>query len=453
MLKKVDFLLVYEHKMRELENLCLLAVELENRGYSTEIVGCVDLARKIKPIYDVKVIIIPGALNNVSFDYYVGKFANFKKIINMPCEQVITEIKEECKLEVIETLGKDSLYVTWGNYFKRHLIETSKCKSEKIEVCGHIGMDFWKEGFRGYYDNNKLELSEKYNIDIKKNWNIFISSLALSSMTNSELEKIEDVTGRNYMEKYKIEIQTKKDILTWFENILKEKPNEIIIYRPHPAERKSVELFELEKKYSNFKVIEEGSVRQWISMCERIFTWASTSIVDVYFAKRNCYILRPVDLPGDFDAPIFFDASTIKKEADFMAIFSSKDKDGFPLSMKLLSDYYDISDNYSFKKVANICEKVIKGNEYNVYSKNLEEFRNYQKTEWEKKTFKEKIFLSLKNNDIVFSIYLFVIKNNLLPFFKNRTKMRSLYKEEKSTKEILLLKEKIRTYVDKLQNL
>ena len=31
--------------------------------------------------------------------------------------------------------------------------------------------------------------------------------------------------------------------------------------------------------------------------------------------------------------------------------------------------------------------------------------------------------------------------------------MRSLYKEEKSTKEILLLKEKIRTYVDKLQNL
>ena len=31
-LKQVDFLMIYEHKVRELENLCLLKCELEKRG-------------------------------------------------------------------------------------------------------------------------------------------------------------------------------------------------------------------------------------------------------------------------------------------------------------------------------------------------------------------------------------------------------------------------------------
>ncbi len=32
----LDYLFIYEHKMREFENLCLLKAELENRGYSVE---------------------------------------------------------------------------------------------------------------------------------------------------------------------------------------------------------------------------------------------------------------------------------------------------------------------------------------------------------------------------------------------------------------------------------
>lgn len=449
MLKKVDFLLVYEHKMRELENLCLLAVELENRGYSTEIVGCTDLARKIKPIYDVVVIVVPGALNNVTFDYCLGRFAKFKKIVSMPSEQVITENKEIGNLEPIETIGKDAIYITWGDYFRRHLIERSNCDPEKIQICGHISMDFWKEAFNSYYDSEKTEVAKRYNLDINKNWNIFISSLVLQSLTEEEIEKLMSITGRNNIwEKYKIEVQTKNNIFSWFENKLKEDQNQYIIYRPHPAERKTLELIELEKKYSNFKIIEEGSVRQWIAMCTRIFTWVSTSIVDVYFAKKNCHILRPVELPMEFDAPIFKNAIIIKDEEGFKETFSEQEEKKFPLSMKLLSDYYDISNNYSYKLVANICEKVIKNSEYDVNPKNLEEFHNYQKYEWKKKKVKEKILLCLKNNDLIFQIYLFVIKHKLIPWLKNRNRLRSLYKEEKSIKEIRLLKEKIRAYVE-----
>ncbi len=37
-MKELDFLFIYEHKVRELENLCLMKYELDRRGYKTKIV-------------------------------------------------------------------------------------------------------------------------------------------------------------------------------------------------------------------------------------------------------------------------------------------------------------------------------------------------------------------------------------------------------------------------------
>ena len=36
-IQEVDFLIIYEHKVRELENMCLIKYELERRGYTVEI--------------------------------------------------------------------------------------------------------------------------------------------------------------------------------------------------------------------------------------------------------------------------------------------------------------------------------------------------------------------------------------------------------------------------------
>ena len=37
-IEELDFLFIYEHKVRELENLCLLKYELDRRGYRTKII-------------------------------------------------------------------------------------------------------------------------------------------------------------------------------------------------------------------------------------------------------------------------------------------------------------------------------------------------------------------------------------------------------------------------------
>ena len=55
---KVDFLFRYEHKVRELETIMLLKLELERRGYSVAFVGNYDY--KQKDNYQPKVLISPA---------------------------------------------------------------------------------------------------------------------------------------------------------------------------------------------------------------------------------------------------------------------------------------------------------------------------------------------------------------------------------------------------------
>ena len=52
---QLDFLFIYEHKVRELENLCLMKYELDRRGYRTKIVYIDDAKNALadNPIYHV----------------------------------------------------------------------------------------------------------------------------------------------------------------------------------------------------------------------------------------------------------------------------------------------------------------------------------------------------------------------------------------------------------------
>lgn len=57
-IEELDFLFIYEHKVRELENLCLLKYELDRRGYRVKIVHIEDAEalKAMRPIYHTKVV-------------------------------------------------------------------------------------------------------------------------------------------------------------------------------------------------------------------------------------------------------------------------------------------------------------------------------------------------------------------------------------------------------------
>lgn len=69
--QKVDFLIRYEHKIRELESVMLLKLELERRGYTVGLVCNYEHRHDYEP----KVLIVPAGYYTEHFMYEMCKYS------------------------------------------------------------------------------------------------------------------------------------------------------------------------------------------------------------------------------------------------------------------------------------------------------------------------------------------------------------------------------------------
>ncbi len=89
--EEVDFLMIYEHKVRELENLCLIKYELERRGYKVVIKHIEDeeALDAVKPVYHAKVVTTMACYQNASLEWHTKDFVSFDKVIDMQWENIV----------------------------------------------------------------------------------------------------------------------------------------------------------------------------------------------------------------------------------------------------------------------------------------------------------------------------------------------------------------------------
>lgn len=431
----VDFLLVCEHKARELENLCLLKLELEHRGYSVAIVSCVEMSRKLRPVYKAEVVFAPAAINNNSASFYLGKYVSYKKLINMMCEQVVIPITESIEWNKIEGVGNDAYYLSWGVHNRDYLINERGQNDNNVKVCGHIAMDFWKPIFDDYF-KGKEDLSAEFGLNIDAKWTLFISSFSTTGLSIDEVETFAKKTGLDwYIRAYKDYKRTQNIILDWFEYSLVQRPDIILIYRPHPAERQIKRLREMEKTYKNFRVIGNGSVRQWIKVCDRLYTWVSTSIADVFFSGKKSYVLRPIPIEENKDIPLFKGCHFICDFDDYKLTLD--DKIEASINSELINEYYMFDERYSFGLVANACESIYKSEDRVVRDSNKESLKMFQKMEFKKLSLKGRIRALLNNLDIFIYIYQHVITIPVIKSLIKRDNIDEKFKEYITEKEIV----------------
>lgn len=109
-MKELDFLFLYEHKVRELENLCLIKYELDKRGYKTEIRYIEDArnALAVKPQIHAKVLCVMACYNDQTLNWQAKEFVTFDKIIDMQWENIVYpgDEKEKARIKIIPASGK-----------------------------------------------------------------------------------------------------------------------------------------------------------------------------------------------------------------------------------------------------------------------------------------------------------------------------------------------------------
>lgn len=360
----VDFLITYEHKVRELENICLLKAELELRGYVVDIMHTQELNRiKYLLAKKPKVILTHALYDNKDYYYHVNAIVgNTLKVVNLQWEQVLS--KEAYKKGFHNPKQKAALatHICWGN----ETFERLKSNGAKNSVItGPIQMDFLKSKFENYY-YKKEEIIKMYNIR-EKHIMLYISSFTLANVSEAYKANLKKRTNYNIDELSKIMINTKIETLRWIEEILKKGMQNTIIYRPHPNESYDKDLERLENEYENFRVIKDLSVKQWIKVADKIFTWMSTSVAEVYFANKSCYVLRPQEHNENLDAVIYKDAKIIDTYNKFEEALTSEQTDKFPIKESEILKYYQKDNSkYSYEKICDLLEEVLTTDNYDL---------------------------------------------------------------------------------------
>lgn len=350
----MECVIVYDIPQRELQNAYLLKAELERRGHDVYICR---LGKIMKSTLDFNpdVVLFPYLYGTYIVNTFLSKFKNkIPRVVNMQYEQVLNKKREELGTHDPTGTAVDAIHLCWGIDTKERLI-SHNVLPENAPVVGCLNVDMDLERFDSIY-RSKEEMGKTFDIDSNKKWVLFMSSFT----KNTD----EIFFGKENTKIFQSIIQeSRKEILGWIENYIKNDDCEFI-YRPHPGEPIDDILLQLTNKYKNFHVEKNDSVRSWIKVCDKINTWFSTSIIDAYFMKKDCSILRPVYIPKDFDNVIMKDADYITTYEDFYKYNKDTNLEyKFPIDKEVMSRYYDVDENkYSYERICDFLEYIVNNN-------------------------------------------------------------------------------------------
>lgn len=364
-MKKIDFLIRYEHKVRELESIMLIRTELERRGYTVAFEANYEY-KKVE-LHNPKVLIIPSLYSDANIMRDLAKYGLKKKIANLLWEQLIGQRDEDspnCSHNVVG-LGQKAITFCWGRRIKDRIVKGG-VPDANAKIVGQLNTDLLRPAFVNSL-NKKDELACQFNLDTNKKWVLFISSFAYSELDDIQVNLFLKEYGHdnfNYM--VNLSNGSRAIILQWFESVLIEHPNDIIIYRPHPDEaRKSKILKDMESKYPNFRVISELALKHWLNAADKVYNWYSTGLVDAVILRKPFRLLRPIKIRREDDYKIYYDAKQIQTEKEFLADYEDLSHQNI-IDRELFNSYYYIPERFVYQKVCDILQDMIETNKYDV---------------------------------------------------------------------------------------
>ncbi|MEG1931920.1 MAG: hypothetical protein RR075_02300, partial [Pygmaiobacter sp.] len=352
-----DFLILYEHVVREYESLLLLKAELSRRGYSVEIRQLLD-RKKLRYFTCKKPRDLESSnlYNDEGLNSHVyNNIGRCNRVVNLHWEQMLSDTQEQEAWFNFEGNAKKCVQTCWGSLTRERLVAHGVPEQNAV-VTGAVMMDFLRPEFAGYFCS-KAELCAAHGLDPDKKLLLYISSFGYASMDDAEVDELSRMAGTDFGAFARVNRSSMATTLAWFERYLSEHPECELVYRRHPSEWNSPALQALEQKCSNFHVIFEDSVKQWIVAADEIFIWMSTAIAEVYFARKNCCILRPEPIPHEFDPVIYAGGRYVQNYADFAAAVQTPSP-GFPIDAARIEGYFDVSERPAYLRMCDLLENV-----------------------------------------------------------------------------------------------
>jgi surface carbohydrate biosynthesis protein len=377
--KEVDFMMIYEHKVRELENLCLIKYELERRGYTVEIrhIEDAEALEAVKPLYHAKVVVTMECYQNASLEWHTKDFVSFDKVIDLQWENIVYPRDEGAGVFKNYTgIGREVVRVSWGETNKRRLLESAHMDPKNIKVVGHVGMDFLRSELRGYYLSRE-ELFQQYNLPTDKKVLLFASPFYADNLSEEYIAGMCRKHGEEWRDYYDFMMRSERTILEWMEKLCNSRDDVLVIYRPHPGHI-GRHMSEVAARCDNFKVISERSVKQWIIASDIVYTGNSSTIVEAFFAGKMCHLLFPYETTAGYELKLVSAGKKIKTYEQFCQTVQEENPE-FPISKEAINEIYLVDEKVpSYVKFADMAEDVLHDDSYALTKQQLSSYRRKQ---------------------------------------------------------------------------
>lgn len=373
-----DFVFSYEHKAREMESIVLVKTELEKRGYSVALFGSYE--KNVTKLFQAKylnpkVVVVSALYNPDTLTYFSTQLFGLKrKVANLQWEQIFVSGYESQKGVQISGFVKNAVHFCWGDKERERLLSYGVPDNKAVTV-GHLSMDYVRPEFKSFL-MTRAELAKQFNLEEGKEWALFVSSFNVVNCDPLVIQDFVNSVGEEIATKYvNFSVESRKMMLEWFDLLLKNNPNKVLIYRPHPNEvvkDGDPMLNSLKEKYPNFRIIKDHAIKHWIANCDIVYNWTSTSMVDILQLNKNWHILRPCPVPGELDYPFMATMPSITSFDVFEESFKNKDfrsDEENAFKGGTLEEYYDNlkCGTPAYIKVADVLESMLKDDEYNLH--------------------------------------------------------------------------------------
>ena len=260
----LDFLILYEHVVREYESILLLKAELARRGYTVELRQLLD-RKKLKyfTLKKPKVLVSSCMYDDEAINSHVyNNIGVCNKVVNLHWEQMLSDTQEEGAWFNFGGNAKKCVQTCWGRRTAARLAAHGM-QEKNCPVTGAVMMDFLRPEFRGYF-KDKAALCREHGLDPDKKLMLYISSFGYASMTEAEVRELSAMAGTDFTGFAATNRASMAETLSWFDRYLADHPEVELVYRRHPSEWNSPALAGLAARRPNFHVIFERGVKDWI---------------------------------------------------------------------------------------------------------------------------------------------------------------------------------------------
>ena len=367
-MKQVDFLFIYEVKNRELENISLLAAELENRGYTTAFLNSWRALNHPYEKYDANTVIISACYNTDTYRFFTGFVNSFKKVVSLQWEQVLRNGYVEASGKTSWDFSGQALctrHICWGENTKRRLMSRFNVPEEYLKVCGCISLDFYRPEFASFIIP-RGQLFRQNGIDPDKKTALFISSFAIATMPKENMGECSGDFNEVFVRNTRY---SQAQLMEWIKRACTLHPEMQFVYRAHPSEPENATLTELTEKYPNFYILSKEPIKHWIMACDKIYNWTSTSAAEVYASGKQAFLLLPVPIDHRVTYPFFENGSIISDYDAFAATLElDNNVPSQPLDEKAFCDCYMQSENPVYKRICDCLEETYHSTSYHSHN-------------------------------------------------------------------------------------